>query len=112
MAKCMYPTKSGVLPILLICVKHNWLTFSKMGESVFSEKGFQNWKKAIEKFTTREGSHLTRKPGEMDGQRKDHNWKSGMFTNVSSSKDKSRFSVSIEGSTISCSPGNCISRPR
>ena len=36
-------------------VKHNWLIFSKMGENVFSEKGFQNWKKAIEKFTTHEG---------------------------------------------------------
>ena len=37
-------------------VKHNWLTISKMGENVFSEKGFQKWKKAIEKFTTHEGS--------------------------------------------------------
>ena len=37
-------------------VEHNWLAFSKMGENVFSEKGFQNWKKAIEKFTTHEGS--------------------------------------------------------
>ena len=27
-----------------------------MGENVFSEKGFQNWKKAIEKFTTHDGS--------------------------------------------------------
>ena len=27
-----------------------------MGENVFSEKGFQNWKKAIEKFTTHEVS--------------------------------------------------------
>ena len=27
-----------------------------MGENLFSEKGFQNWKKAIEKFTTHEGS--------------------------------------------------------
>ena len=50
--------------------------------------------------------------GEMDGQRKAYNWKSVMFTNVASSKDKkSWFSVSIEGSTISCSPGNCILRP-
>ena len=37
-------------------VKHNWLAFRKKGENVFSEKGFQNWKKAIEKFTTHEGS--------------------------------------------------------
>ena len=37
-------------------VKHNWLTFSKMGKNVFSEKGCQNWKKAIEKFTTHKGS--------------------------------------------------------
>ena len=37
-------------------IKHNWLTFSKIGENVFSKKEFQNWKKAIEKFTTHEGS--------------------------------------------------------
>ena len=35
-------------------VKHNWLTFSKIG--VFREKGLKNWKKAIEKFTTHESS--------------------------------------------------------
>ena len=37
-------------------VKQNWLTLSKMRENVFSEKGPQNWKKAIEKFITHEGS--------------------------------------------------------
>ena len=26
-------------------VKHNWLTFCKTREDVFTEKGFQNWKK-------------------------------------------------------------------
>jgi hypothetical protein len=37
-------------------VKRNWLTFSKNSEKIFTEKGFQNWKKAIEKFKAHEGS--------------------------------------------------------
>ena len=41
-------------------VKHKLLTFSKMGEKAFTETGFQNWKKAIEKFKLHEGSHAHR----------------------------------------------------
>ena len=38
--------------------KHNWIAFSKTGEqqTVFTETGFNNWKKAIEKFSAHEGS--------------------------------------------------------
>ena len=36
---------------------HNWFSFMKTGEKVFTEKGFQNWKKAIEKFKAHESSH-------------------------------------------------------
>ena len=36
--------------------KYQPLTFSRCGEKVFTEVGFQNWKKAIEKFRCHEGS--------------------------------------------------------
>ena len=36
--------------------KHNCFTFSQTGQIVFTEKGFQNWKKAIEKFKIHERS--------------------------------------------------------
>ena len=45
-------------------VKHNWLTFCKTREDVFTEKGFQNWKKAIDKFRAHEGS-LSHKDAKM-----------------------------------------------
>ena len=109
MAKCMHPMKSGILPILLICGQLAHI--SKMGENVFSENRFQNCKKDIDKFTTHEGS-LSHTEAKVKWMAKGRLTKSVMFTNFASSKDKkSRFSVSIEGSTISCSPGNCISRP-
>ena len=89
-------------------VEHNWLAFSKMGENAFPKLEESYWE--VHNSWRLSISHGSQ--GEMDGQRKAYNWKSVMFTNVASSKDKkSRFSVSIEGSTISCSPGNCISRP-
>lgn len=37
-------------------VKQNWFTFGNAGEDVFTKKGFQNWKKAIEKFKAHESS--------------------------------------------------------
>ena len=40
--------------------KHHLLSFSKMGEKAFTETGFQNWKKALEKFKSHEGSHAHR----------------------------------------------------
>lgn len=42
--------------------KQNWILFSKTGEqhTVFTETGFQNWKKAIEKFNVHEGSLVHR----------------------------------------------------
>ena len=40
--------------------KHHWLSFSRCGENVFTPVGFQNWKKAIEKFKSHEGSHFHR----------------------------------------------------
>ena len=40
--------------------KHNLLSFSKMGEKAFTETGFQNWKKALEKFKSHEASHAHR----------------------------------------------------
>lgn len=40
--------------------KRHLLTFSKMGEKAFTETGFQNWKKAIEKFGLHEASHAHR----------------------------------------------------
>ena len=40
--------------------KRNMLTFSKMGEKAFTEIGFQNWKKAVEKFKLHEASHVHR----------------------------------------------------
>ena len=39
--------------------KHNLIT-SKMGEKAFTETGFQNWRKAIDKFRAHEGSHFHR----------------------------------------------------
>ena len=38
--------------------KHHWFTFSRCGEKVFTEVGFNNWKKAIEKFKSHENSHF------------------------------------------------------
>ena len=86
MAKCMHPTKSGVLPLLSICVKHNWLTFSKMGENIFSEKGFQNGRKLLGSSQLMKALISHGSQGKMDGQRKAYNWKSVMFTNFTSSK--------------------------
>lgn len=42
--------------------KQKWITFSKTGEqqTAFTESGFQNWKKGIEKFNAHEGSRLHR----------------------------------------------------
>ena len=40
--------------------QHHLLSFSKMGEKAFTETGFQNWKKALEKFKLHEGSHARR----------------------------------------------------
>lgn len=39
---------------------HHLLSFSKMGEKAFTETGFQNWKKALEKFKSHDGSHAHR----------------------------------------------------
>ena len=38
--------------------KHHWFKFSRCGEKVFTEVGFNNWKKAIEKFKSHENSHF------------------------------------------------------
>ena len=35
-----------------------------MGEKAFSETGFQNWQKALEKFRAHEGSHVHREAKE------------------------------------------------
>ena len=40
--------------------QHSLLTFSKMGESAFTETGFRNWRKAVEKFKCHECSHVHR----------------------------------------------------
>lgn len=37
--------------------KHKLLMFSKMGEKAFTEVGFHNWKKGVEKFKLHEGSN-------------------------------------------------------
>ena len=86
MAKCIHPTKSGVLPILSISVKHNWLTFRKMGENFFIEKGFQNGRKLLRSSQLMKAVISHGSQGEMDGQRKAYNLKSVMFTNVANSK--------------------------
>ena len=46
--------------------KQNWIIFSKTGEkqTVFTETGFQNWKKAIEKFSAHEQSLIHREATE------------------------------------------------
>ena len=40
--------------------QHGMITFSKMGEKAFTETGFQNWRKAVDKFKSHEGSHVHR----------------------------------------------------
>ena len=40
--------------------RHKMITFSKMGESAFTEAGFHSWHKAISKFSTHDGSHVHR----------------------------------------------------
>ena len=40
--------------------QHNLITFSKLGEKAFTETGFQNWRKAMDKFKYHEGSHVHR----------------------------------------------------
>ena len=40
--------------------QHNLITFSKMGEKALTETGFHNWRKAVEKFKSHEGSHVHR----------------------------------------------------
>ena len=53
----MYYTKEGFLCVLQ---KHKLFTFSKRGDAAFSVKGFNNYKKAFEKFRAHEDadSHL------------------------------------------------------
>ena len=41
-------------------VQHNLIMFSKIGEKAFTEDGFRNWRKALEKFKSHEGSHVHR----------------------------------------------------
>ncbi len=41
-------------------VQQSLMVFSKMGEKAFTEDGFQNWRKALEKFRSHEGSHTHR----------------------------------------------------
>ena len=38
-------------------VQHKMITFIKTGEKAFTQDGFQNWRKAIEKFKAHECSH-------------------------------------------------------
>lgn len=45
---CWYATQNGLI------------TFSKMGEKAFTESGFQNWRKAVDKFKSHESSHVHR----------------------------------------------------
>ena len=40
--------------------QHGLISFSKMGERAFTETGFQNWKKAVEKFSAHGGSQVHR----------------------------------------------------
>ncbi len=40
--------------------QHNLISFSKMGETAFTKTGFQNWRKAVDKFKAHEGSHVHR----------------------------------------------------
>ena len=40
--------------------QHNIISFSKMGENAFTEAGFDNWRKAISKFSTHDRSHVHR----------------------------------------------------
>ena len=40
--------------------QHNLITFSKMEEKAFTETGFQNWRKAVDKFKAHECSHAHR----------------------------------------------------
>ena len=40
--------------------QHNLIAFSKMGEKTFTETGFHNWRKVVEKFKSHEGSHFHR----------------------------------------------------
>ena len=40
--------------------RRHLLSFSKMGEKTFTEIGFQNWKKALEKYKSHDGSHAHR----------------------------------------------------
>ena len=40
--------------------QHSLITFSKMGENAFTETGFRNWRKAVEKFKCHESSHVHR----------------------------------------------------
>ena len=40
--------------------QHNLISFSRMGEKAFTETGFHNWRKAIEKFAAHDGSHVHR----------------------------------------------------
>jgi hypothetical protein len=46
----------------LCCRYATLLSISKMGEKAFTETGFQNWKKALQKFKSHEGSHAHREP--------------------------------------------------
>ena len=55
-----FSTKKGYCLWCRYASQHNLIVFSKMGEKAFTEDGFQNWKKALEKFKSHEGSHVHR----------------------------------------------------
>ena len=48
--------------VYCICCKyttqHGLISFSKMGEKAFTEAGFHNWKKAVEKFSAHSSSQV------------------------------------------------------
>ena len=43
-------------------MQSNLSTFSRMSDSAFTKGGFQNWRKAMEKFTTHDSAQFHREP--------------------------------------------------
>ena len=80
--------------------KHNVSLFSKMGEKAFTVDGFQNWKKAIEKFQAHQSSHTHREAQEKWLTRSKPSIESQLSAQVKSQQETRREGLVVQMKAI------------
>ena len=71
---------------------HGLLSFANFGEKAFTKSGFNNWKKALEKFRAHEISHSQRSKTKVDGSRNAYNCEPTKLPYSKSSKNPKGWS--------------------